>query len=60
MNQQKLQEQTKLDVVWCSSNYLIDYTTGYQAYRVNVRKNIIDAINGYERLRKSRASSRHN
>lgn len=59
-NRGKLQEQTKLDVVWCSSNYLIDYTTGYQAYRCNVRKNIIDAINGYERKRKSRASSRHN
>lgn len=35
---EKLQEQTELDVVWCSSNYLIDYTTGYQAYRANVRK----------------------
>lgn len=59
-NREKLREQTKLEVVWCSSNYLIDYTTGYQAYRCNVRKNIIDAINGYERKRKSRASSRHN
>ena len=57
---EKLQEQTELDVVWCSSNYLIDYTTGYQAYRANVRKNIIEAINSYERKRQNRTSTRHN
>lgn len=50
----KLIGQTKLDVVWCSSTYLIDYTTGYQAYRSNVWKNIIEAINSYERKRKNR------
>lgn len=57
---EKLQEPTKLDVVWCSSNYLIDYTTGYQAYRAIVRNNIIKAINEYERRRKSRTSPGHN
>lgn len=56
---EKLIGQTKLDVVWCSSTYLIDYSTGYQAYRSIVRKNIIEAINSYERKRKNRASTRH-
>lgn len=55
----KLQELTKLDVVWCSSNYLIDYTTGYQAYRALVRNNIINAINWYERKRKNKVGQRH-
>lgn len=56
----KLQEPTKLDVVWCSSTYLIDYTTGYQAYRVIVRNNIINAIKEYERKRQSRTSQGYN
>lgn len=56
---EKLHEHTKLDVVWCSHNYLKSGLIDYQAYRVNVRKNIIDAINKYERLRKNRACSRH-
>ena len=54
------QKQTKLDIVWCSSNYIIDYTSGYQAYRANVRKNIIEAICKYERKRKNRTSPRYN
>ena len=49
-----------LDIVWCSSNYIIDYTSGYQAYRANVRKNIIEAICKYERKRKNRTSPRYN
>ena len=53
------QKQTKLDIVWCSSNYIIDYTGGYQAYRANVRKNIIEAICKYEEKRKNRANPRH-
>lgn len=51
---EKLIGQTKLDVVWCSSTYLIDYTTGYQAYRSIVWKNIIEAINSYERKRSTK------
>lgn len=48
----KLQEQTELDVVWCSSSYLIDYTSGYEKYKSRLIGDIVKTICKYERKRK--------
>ena len=53
------QKQTELDVVWCSSSYLIDYTSGYEKYKSKLIGDIVKTVCKYEEKRKNRANPRH-